>query len=51
MRDRIQNQTLQDVSSKSYDRWSYKPEKRAAMDAWDSFVRALLSNPARREAA
>src|SRR5262249_21078809 len=31
IRDRIQNHALQDVSSKSYDRWSYMPEKRAAM--------------------
>ncbi|MBX3428641.1 MAG: tyrosine-type recombinase/integrase [Hyphomonadaceae bacterium] len=42
LRDRIQNHTLQDVSSKSYDRWSYMPEKRNAMDVWDRFVRGLL---------
>lgn len=42
IRDRIQNHTLQDVSSKSYDRWSYMPEKRAAMAVWDAFVRELL---------
>jgi len=41
--DRIQNHALQDVSSKSYDRWTYMPEKRAAMDRWDEFVRDLLS--------
>jgi integrase len=43
IRDRLQNHTLQDVSSKSYDRWNYMPEKRAAMKKWDSFVRVLLS--------
>ena len=31
IRDRLQNHTLQDVSSKSYDRWNYMPEKRAGM--------------------
>ena len=43
IRDRIQNHALQDVSSKSYDRWTYMPEKRAAMETWDAFVRALLA--------
>jgi integrase len=43
IRDRIQNHALQDVSSKSYDRWSYMPEKRAAMNVWNKFVRVLLS--------
>lgn len=42
LRDRLQNHTLQDVSSKSYDRWNYMPDKRAAMDVWDRFVRGLL---------
>jgi hypothetical protein len=32
IRDRIQNHALQDVSSKNYDRWTYIPEKRVAMD-------------------
>lgn len=43
IRDRIQNHTLQDVSSKAYDRWNYMPEKRAAMKQWNSFVRGVLS--------
>jgi len=43
IRDRLQNHTLQDVSSKSYDRWNYMPEKRAAMKKWNAFARALLS--------
>jgi integrase len=42
MRDRIQNHALQDVSSKNYDRWTYIPEKRAAMKQWNEFVTALL---------
>jgi integrase len=43
IRDRLQNHTLQDVSSKSYDRWTYMPEKRAGMEKWDKFVTNLLS--------
>ncbi|MER8777939.1 tyrosine-type recombinase/integrase [Mesorhizobium sp. M0977] len=43
IRDRIQNHTLQDVSSKNYDRWNYMPEKRAAMKKWNAFVVKLLS--------
>jgi integrase len=43
IRDRLQNHTLQDVSSKSYDRWNYMPEKRAAMEKWNAFVQAMLN--------
>lgn len=46
-RDRIQNHALQHVSSKSYDRWSYMPEK--GMTRWDKFVRALLAKKADRK--
>lgn len=46
IRDRLQNHALQDVSSKSYDRWNYMPEKRAGMETWDAFVRALLAGEA-----
>jgi integrase len=42
IRDRIQNHALQDVSSKSYDRWNYMREKRTGMAKWDKFVRAML---------
>jgi integrase len=42
IRDRLQNHTLQDVSSKSYDRWNYMPEKRDGMKKWGKFVTALL---------
>ncbi|MGH9454090.1 MAG: hypothetical protein ACRD2O_09000 [Terriglobia bacterium] len=34
------------VSSKSYDRWTYTPEKRAAMEKWNEFVTILLAVPA-----
>jgi len=51
IRDRIQNHALQDVSSKSYDRWTYMPEKRAGMAKWDKFVRALLKKKRIRLAA
>jgi integrase len=43
IRDRLQNHTLQDVSSKSYDRWNYMPEKRAGMEKWNAFVERLLA--------
>ena len=43
IRDRIQNHTLQDVSSKSYDRWNYMPEKRMGMKKWNGFVQAMLN--------
>jgi integrase len=46
IRDRIQNHTFQDVSSKSYDRWSYMPEKRAGMERWNAFVERLLAKAA-----
>ena len=42
IRDRIQNHALQDVSSKSYDRWNYMPEKREAMERWNAFVTTLI---------
>ncbi len=42
IRDRLQNHTLQDVSSKSYDRWNYLPEKRAGMKKWNTFMTTLL---------
>jgi len=46
IRDGIQNHALQDVSSKSYYRWTYMPEKRAGMEKWNTFVTSLLqTNP------
>jgi integrase len=50
IRDRLQNHTLQDVSSKSYDRWNYMPEKRAAMKKWNAFVQAMLNNKRSKQA-
>ena len=47
IRDRIQNHALQDVSSKSYDRWNYMREKRTGMAKWDKFVRAMLAKKRR----
>jgi len=49
--DRIQNHTLQDVSSKSYDRWNYMPEKRAAMKKWNVFATKILSKKNLKRAA
>jgi integrase len=51
IRDRLQNHTLQDVSSKSYDRWNYMPEKRAGMKKWDTWVTRLLTKKALKAAA
>ena len=51
IRDRLQNHTLQDVSSKSYDRWNYMPEKRAGMKKWDAWVTRLLTKKALKDAA
>ena len=48
IRDRLQNHAMQDVSSKSYDRYSYMPEKKEAMDIWDSFVRGMLDQRRKR---
>jgi integrase len=51
IRDRIQNHALQDVSSRSYDRWNYMREKRAGMIKWDRFIRSLLVRNAHSQAA
>jgi integrase len=51
IRDRIQNHALQDVSSKSYDRWNYMREKRAGMEKWDKFVRALVGKESLKRVA
>ena len=51
IRDRLQNHTLQDVSSKSYDRWNYMPEKRAGMKKWDAGVTRLLASKPLKSAA
>jgi integrase len=51
IRDRLQNHTLQDVSSKSYDRWNYMPEKRDGMKKWNAWVTRLLAAKGQKKAA
>ena len=51
IRDRLQNHTLQDVSSKSYDRWNYMPEKREGMKKWNAWVTKLLAAKGQKKAA
>jgi integrase len=36
IRDRLQNHSLHDVSSRHYDRYSYFPEKLKALEAWEA---------------
>lgn len=42
IRNRIQGHALQDVGSRHYDRHSYLPEKRAAMEQWERALSARL---------
>ena len=50
IRDRLQGHALQDVSSKSYDRYSYLPEKREAVSVWDAFLQDVIAGkPADRK--
>lgn len=49
IRDRLQNHSLFDVSSRHYDRYNYLDEKREAMEVWDKFVSDMLArNPRKR---
>lgn len=43
VRDRIQNHTQSDVSSRHYDRYNYIVEKRAGMATWEAFLGDILS--------
>jgi integrase len=43
MRDRLQNHSKSDVSSKHYDRYSYLPERRAAMAKWETYLGLVLA--------
>ena len=43
IRDRLQNHALTDVSSRHYDRYSYLPEKRAAVAKWDRYLQRLVT--------
>jgi integrase len=43
LRDRLQNHTkADDVSARHYDRYDYLPERRAAMQQWESFLERIL---------
>ena len=42
IRDRLQHHAQHDVSSRHYDRWSYLPEKRAAIARWSAWLDRLL---------
>ncbi len=42
IRDRIQNHSLSDVSSKHYDRYDYLTEKRIALEKWDQFIQRII---------
>jgi len=41
-RDRIQNHAFQDVSSIHYDRWTYLPEKKEALEQWEAWCLELV---------
>lgn len=41
LRDRLQNHALNDVSSKHYDRYSYLPEKRHALEVWEATLNGV----------
>jgi hypothetical protein len=43
IRDRLQNHSLHDISSKHYDRYSYLREKRDAIARWDRYLRQIVS--------
>lgn len=42
IRDRLQNHSLQDVSSKHHDKYDYLKEKREAMDKWNDYLNNVL---------
>jgi integrase len=43
MRDLLQNHARSDVGSKHYDRYSYLPERRAAMGRWEAWLDRVLA--------
>jgi hypothetical protein len=43
MRDRLQNHTKSDISSRHYDRYEYLAERRAAMAQWGAYLDRILS--------
>jgi len=44
IRDRIQNHSRNNVSSRHYDRYEYLPEKRAAMAQWADYLDRILND-------
>lgn len=44
IRDRLQNHSLNDVSSLHYAKYDYLKEKRAAMDIWNDYLTRILNN-------
>lgn len=46
-RDLIQQHAKNDTGSKNYDRADYKPQMRAAMDKWNSWLTAAIGDPPR----
>jgi len=45
IRDRLQNHSLGDTSSKHYDRYDYWPEKLAAAKVWEEWLLENVINP------
>jgi hypothetical protein len=43
MRDRLQNHVDGGVSARFYDRYSYLPERRAAMDRWADYLDRVIA--------
>ncbi len=42
IRDRLQNHSMNDVSTKHYDKYDYLQEKIQAMQKWDDFLANIL---------
>ena len=43
LRDRIQNHSMTDVSSKHYDRYDYLKEKRYGLNVWNDYLNLVLN--------
>jgi hypothetical protein len=46
----MQSHTIGDVSSQSYDRWNFMPDKRAAKKKWNACVWVILNKKRPRAA-
>jgi integrase len=44
LRNRLQGHAMTDIGSMHYDRWSYLPEKRLAMEQWIEFLRLTVTD-------